>query len=156
MRQATLYWITMGVDILKLLPLSLHLWCTNTIARSVNGSKKRELYVVLEYMAYTRPHTHSLINASLKVFNVIVEDMNDSRSLVRYINDFIEFDKRVSVMRNVSWIGDWNLSNRSKRITENVVFRYHHSSNHSCTINALHLHDVITVGLQHSCHVYQA
>lgn len=53
-------------------------------------------------MAYTRPHTHSLINASLKVFNVIVEDMNDSRSLVRYINDFIEFDKRVSVMRNVS------------------------------------------------------
>lgn len=90
-----------------------------------------------------------------KVFNVIVEDMNDSRSLVRYITDFIEFDKRVSESC-VIWLDDWNLSNRLKRITENAVFRYRHSSSHNSMINDLHLHDVIMVGLQHSCRVYQA
>lgn len=39
-----------------------------------------------------------IIYIYFKVFNVIVEDMDDSRSLVRYITDFIEFDKRVSVL----------------------------------------------------------
>ncbi|KAI7875696.1 kinase-like protein [Lichtheimia hyalospora FSU 10163] len=69
---------------------------SNTVLNH-NGGRHLEIaaiestFMVHEYNRKKR----KWVKRARTVFNVIVEDMDDSRSLVRYITDFIEFDKRI-------------------------------------------------------------